>query len=206
MTTTKLKLVAPALVLALALTACGSSGGHDMGSEPVPAVSTPATPSASSTPATGPHNEADVTFATVMIPHHAQAIEIANMMLIKSVIDPDVSSLAQRIKAAQEPEISQMRGWLAGWGASPSSSMADHGHGGDDGMLGQGDMDALEAADGTEATTLFLNGMVKHHEGAIAMAETELTEGVNPEAKRLAQTIIDAQRAEIDEMKQLAGG
>ncbi|MCW2804395.1 MAG: uncharacterized protein JWN06_2612 [Propionibacteriaceae bacterium] len=206
MTAAKLKFVAPALVLAVAQTACGCSGGHDTGSEPVPAVSTPAPPSAASTSATGPHNEADVTFATMMIPHHAQAIEIANLMLIKSVIDPDVSSLAQRIKAAQEPEISQLRGWLAGWGASQSSPTGDHGHGGDDGMLGQGDLDALEAADGTEATRLFLKDMVKHHEGAIAMAETELTEGVNPAAKRLAQTIIDTQRAEIDEMKQLPGG
>ena len=129
MTMTKMKLVPPALVLGLSLTlaACGSSGGHDMGSMSTPAASSPATSGspatssspatsgASATPATGPHNEANVMFASMMIPHHSQAVEMAEMVLAKSDIDPKVTNLAQRIKGAQGPEIAQMRGgWLVG--------------------------------------------------------------------------------------------
>jgi len=62
---------------------------------------------------------------------------------------------------------------------------------------------ALALPMGAETSKLFLNGMIKHHMGAITMAETELKEGANPVAKKLAQAIIDAQQAEIIEMKKL---
>jgi uncharacterized protein (DUF305 family) len=203
MTTTKKKLlIGPAVVLGvtLSLAACGSSGDHEMGSMSTPAASAPATAGSSATPAAGPHNEADVTFAKGMIPHHTQAVEMAEMVLTKKDVDPKVTDLAKRIKEAQAPEISQMNGWLAGWGESAGSGMD---HGGDDGMMDQADMDALKAADGAEASKLFLAGMIKHHQGAVAMAQTELAEGTNPDAKKLAQAIIDAQNAEIEEMKKL---
>jgi uncharacterized protein (DUF305 family) len=72
-------------------------------------------------------------------------------------------------------------------------------------MLSQAEIDALKDATGAEATRLFLDGMIRHHMGAIAMAETELKDGTNPDAKKLAQAIIDTQEAEIIEMKNLAG-
>jgi len=129
---------------------------------------------------------------------------MAEMVLAKKDIDPKVSDLAERIKAAQAPEISTMRGWLAGWGENPSPAMGGHsGHGGGGGMMDQADMDALRAANGAEATKLFLSGMVEHHQGAVAMAKTELADGENPDAKKLAQAVMDTQTAEIEEMKKL---
>ena len=69
----------------------------------------------------------------------------------------------------------------------------------------EADLDARQAADGSKATTLFLNGVFEHHTGAITMAKTELEQGANPDAKELAQAIIEAQQAEIAQMKQLRG-
>jgi uncharacterized protein (DUF305 family) len=192
------------LAAALLLAGCGSSMDHEgMGSSP---SSTAPAPSASGTAPASMHNEADVMFATMMIPHHAQAIEMSDMLLAKDGIDPKVRDLAERIKAAQGPEIAQMRDWLSSWGENPSP--AGGGHGGHDGggMMGQAEMDALEKASGAEARDLFLSGMIKHHEGAVVMAETELRDGANADAKRLAQAIIDAQNQEIEEMKALLRG
>ena len=80
-------------------------------------------------------------------------------------------------------------------------SMGGMDHGAGDGMMSEADMDALRAADGAKATTLFLNGMIEHHAGAITMAE--LQQGSNPDTKRLAQVIIDARQTEISQMKKL---
>lgn len=102
-----------------------------------------------------------------------------------------------------------MSGWLAAWGANPSPSSMDGGMGGvdhgGDGMMTQADMDALDKATGAQAAELFLTGMVKHHQGAVTMAQTELDQGQNPDAKTLAQNIITSQKAEIAEMNQLLG-
>lgn len=206
----KIQLFVPAAMIAVSglLAGCGSGSGHDMGSMATPASSAPAT-SSSVTSAAGARNNADVMFTTGMIPHHLQAVEMSDVLLAKDEVDPKVRDLASRIKASQAPEIAQMRGWLAGWGQNPSPSTGrDHaGHGGDDsGMMSQADMDALKRAAGPQATKLFLTGMIKHHQGAVAMAETELVEGQNPAAKALAQEIITAQNAEITEMTTLLDG
>ncbi|HET9873663.1 MAG TPA: DUF305 domain-containing protein [Propionibacteriaceae bacterium] len=202
--TTMRRLVGPALVLGLSLTlaACASVGGHDVGTEAAPAAtSSAAVPSASATPSSGPRNEADVMFATMMIPHHAQAIEMAKLVQSDPGVDPKVAALAQRIQDAQSPEIAQMKGWLASWGEdSDGSSMSHEGHGAGGGMMSEEDLDALEAADGAEATKLFLEGMIEHHQGAVEMAKTQIAKGANPDAKRRAQAIVDAQNAEIVQM------
>ena len=92
-------------------------------------------------------------FTSMMIPHHNQAIEMSDLLLAKNDIDPKVSALAQRIKAAQGPEVAQMSGWLNGWGEDPSTGGMHHG--GDDGMLSQAQMNAVKTATGAEATKLF---------------------------------------------------
>ncbi len=137
-----------------------------------------------------------------MIVHHQQAIEMSDVVLAKDSIDPKVTALAIRIKEAQSPEITQLNGWLRQWGFNQDE--ADHsmmGH--DDGMMSDDDMSQLSAAQGAEASRLFLEQMIVHHEGAITMAEEELHAGVNPDALALARTIIDAQTAEIAEMRGL---
>lgn len=154
------------------------------------------------TPAGSEFNEADVMFAQMMIPHHAQAVEMSDIVLAKDGIDDQVRSLAGAIREAQAPEIETMSGWLKAWGfgAAPTA-MEGMGHG--DGMLSRAEIDALRAAQGEAADALFLKGMIAHHEGAIAMANDELRDGVNPDAKELAQAIITSQQSEIELMQGL---
>ena len=203
----RLRLIMTAAVLgvSVALTGCGTPvADHDMGAMPSPSGSSAPSASASATPAAGPHNDADVMFATKSIPQHNQAFEMSGMMLAKTDIDPQVAALARKINDAQSPEIAQLTGWLAGWGAEPGMDGMDHGNT-DDGVVTEAEMAELNSATGEEATTLFLDAMIKHHTGAIATAQTELDRGVNPDAKRLANALVDAQETEITEMEDLAG-
>ena len=148
------------------------------------------------------HNDADVMFATMMIPHHEQAIEMSDLVLAAGEVDPEVAMLAQQIKDAQGPEIETLRGWLEDWGADPSSDlMHDMDHG--DGMMSESDMDELEAAGPDEISRLYLEQMIVHHEGAIDMAQTELEEGRFPAALEMAEAIVDAQTEEIATMREL---
>lgn len=180
----------PALVgAALALTGCAAG-------------TAPATPDASASAATtATYNDADVTFAQGMIPHHEQAIAMSDVLLAKDDVDPRVVELAEAITAAQQPEIDRLHAMLEAWGADPGEGMEHGGHG--SGMMSEADMDALEAASGADASRLFLEQMIEHHEGAVAMAETEVASGVATDAIEMAQAIIDAQRAEIDQMREL---
>ena len=149
------------------------------------------------------HNDADVEFAQMMIPHHEGALEMAEMALEKAE-SPEVKDLAERIEAAQGPEIETLRQWLEEWGedAEADSDMGGMDHGGS-GMMSSEEMDELESLEGAEFDQQFLTMMKEHHEGAVEMAETELEDGEYPPALELAQQIIDAQEAEIEEMDQL---
>ena len=152
-------------------------------------------------------NDADVTFAQEMIAHHKQAIEMADMG-VSQANDPEVKQLAEDIQAAQEPEIDQMTGWLESWGENVSSDGMegmDHGDMGTDmpGMMTDDDMAALEGATGAEFDKMFLEMMIEHHEGAIAMAKTEQANGENPDAVALAEKIVADQEAEISTMQDM---
>lgn len=155
--------------------------------------------SASDAPSAGA-NDADAMFASMMIVHHQQAVEMSDIVLAKEGVDPRVVDLAERIKAAQSPEIEQLQGWLDEWGVEPDDgSGMDHG----DGMMSEDDLAALEAAAGPEASRLFLEQMIMHHEGAVEMAEAQIADGEDADAVALAQEIVDAQTAEIAEMREL---
>ena len=156
--------------------------------------------SSSSAPATADHNAADTMFTQGMIPHHAQAVEMSDMMLRKQGMDARITALATKIKAAQAPEIAQMTGWLKTWN-EPAQMASGHGMG--DGVMGDDDLKKLDAAQGTDAAKLFLAQMIAHHEGAVMMAKTESSQGKNPDALSLSKAIVTAQEAEIQEMKDL---
>ncbi|WP_306233266.1 DUF305 domain-containing protein [Agrococcus beijingensis] len=177
-----------ALVAVFALTAC-AAGTAPMGGNQ---------PNASDTASQA--NAEDQMFVAMMIPHHEQAIEMSDAVLGKEGIDPRVSDLAQRIKEAQQPEIDQMEAWLDDWGMG---SEGGHGMGHSDGMMSEADMEALEAAEGDEASRLYLEQMIEHHEGAVDMAEDAVEAGQHPDVIALAQQMADAQTAEIAEMEQL---
>lgn len=193
-----------ALSATLVLAACGS-GGDDMSTMADPTTAT-ATGSATGSAATGTKNGADVTFATMMISHHAQAIVMADMAL-KAATDAKVLALAPKIKEAQAPEITRMSGWLTGWGAPVPDTSGGHDMsnmgGQTDGMMSAQEMTDLGKATGSAFDRMWLQLMVKHHEGAVAMARTELDQGANSEGKQLAQSIIDSQTTEIAEMNSI---
>jgi uncharacterized protein (DUF305 family) len=169
---------------------------------------------ATSSAAAQAHNQADITFAQGMIPHHAQAVAMSTMAAQRAA-SPQVKDLAARIQAGQQPEIDQMSGMLRAWNASvPASDTAqggmgqmDHGaSGGMPGMMSGDQMRQLGQASGEPFDRMFLQMMIAHHQGAVTMARTELSNGQNPDARQLAQRIIDAQQREITEMQTLLGG
>lgn len=196
-----------AVTLSVVLAACGDDTSTAAGESPATAFPTAAEQ------VEGPDNEADVTFAQGMLPHHRQAVEMSKLALDRAE-DPEVLALAEEISAAQEPEIQTMTAFLEAWGAEvpeQDTSMEGMDHGGDEpmegmaGMMSPEDMSALESAEGAEFDEMFLQMMVEHHEGAVSMAEVELDEGQNPTALELAQTIVDTQESEIDRMQDLLG-
>lgn len=152
-------------------------------------------------------NDADVQFATDMIPHHAQALSMVDLTVDRE-LSPEVEALADEIRSAQSPEIEQMAAWLEKWGEPIPETSRDHaGHemGAMDmpGMASMEDMAALKNATGAEFEQMFLTMMIEHHQGAIEMAQIELDEGENAAAKDLAQDIITGQQREITTMQQL---
>jgi len=158
---------------------------------------------ASSAPTSSPvANIADEMFATMMIPHHEQAVQMAEMMLAKDGIDPQISDIAQQISDTQAPEIEVLRGWVDDWGVSAGSSQGGHDMG-DDEMLSAEALRELDAAEGASAERLFLTGMIAHHEGAIDMAEQVRQDGAHPDVADFATDVIGAQRAEIEAMNTL---
>ncbi|WP_298943423.1 DUF305 domain-containing protein [uncultured Microbacterium sp.] len=189
-----------ALALATALTLAGCAGGTESSSESIPGMDHGSSSSPSAVMAD--FNDADVMFAQMMIPHHQQAVEMADMILAKDGIDENVLTLAEEIKAAQQPEIEQLQGWLDEWGAdSDTDSMYGMDHGA--GMMSDEDMQSLDAATGADASRLFLEQMTMHHEGAITMAQDEVDNGQNADAVASAQTIVATQTAEIATMQEL---
>jgi uncharacterized protein (DUF305 family) len=154
------------------------------------------------------HNDADASFVQEMIVHHEQAIDMSQMVLDRGD-DPQVRALAERIEAAQQPEIDQMRGWLQEWD-EPEAPEDDHGSmdagDGEPTMMTEDEMEQLAGASGSELDVLFLEMMIRHHEGAVAMAETQLEQGQHPDALELARNVIDDQTAEIEEMQGLLDG
>ncbi|SCX40495.1 Uncharacterized conserved protein, DUF305 family [Klenkia marina] len=175
----------------LALAACSSGDDQPAASSSVPAHAT--------------FNTADVTFAQDMVPHHEQAVEMAKMVPDRST-NPQVLDLAQRIQAAQGPEIDTLNGWLQDWGVA--SDEEDGGHSGMDrsgmgGMMSAEDMFALQDSSGTDFDRMWLQMMLEHHTGAVGMAQTEIADGEDPDAVAMAQDIKTPQSAEITEMEQL---
>jgi uncharacterized protein (DUF305 family) len=195
-TTTRIAALSVTAVFALA--ACG--GGDGSGS----AASSPSVSAESSADA---HNEQDVAFAQGMIPHHRQAVEMAELADGRAS-SAEVGDLAARIEKAQGPEITTMTGWLKTWGEKVPGTMSGMNHSAHSGMAGMmddADLEKLGKASGKDFDTMFLTMMVEHHEGAVEMATTEKAEGEDPAATALAGDIVTAQTAEISEMKKLLG-
>ena len=141
-------------------------------------------------------SSSEIDFLTMMIPHHEQAIEMSELALTRSD-DDEVLQLAEQIKNAQGPEISQMRSLLQEFGIEENpSSHAAHMHG----MLTDNEMRELETANGSAFDRLFLTGMIKHHEGAIDMVALV---GDSQRLSSLGEAIFTAQNDEITKMQEM---
>ncbi|MEU0579787.1 DUF305 domain-containing protein [Streptomyces griseoincarnatus] len=205
--------VAASGVTALVLAGCGGSGddtgsaGHGGHQATGSASAAPSAPASQ-----GQHNAADVTFAKGMIPHHRQAVEMADLAPDRAR-SAEVKKLAAEIKKAQAPEIEKLSGWLTSWGETvPAEGTMDHsmhggvgGTGSMDGMMSAAEMTALQNASGQAFDTAFMEMMIKHHEGAVEMAKTEQSDGAHTPARKMAVDIIASQSAEIEQMRKLLG-
>ena len=200
---TRAALILAAPALALALSSCGG----DQSSAPGAAAGT-ASPGASGSSAAAlavGFNQQDTTFASNMIQHHGQAVQMADLVASRST-DQKVIDLAAKIKAAQSPEIATMNSWLKSWGMPEVEDMSGMDMGGSmPGMMSAADLADLAAAKGAEFDRMFLTMMVAHHEGAITMAKEQVTKGKNADAKALAGKVVADQSAEIAQIRGMLG-
>jgi len=185
-----------AFAVILGVTACGSDESTSTTQAPAGAGSAAST-----------FNDADVEFAQGMIPHHEQAIEMADIALDPAIgAGPELLDLATRIKGGQDPEIELMTGWLTAWGQPVQMDMSDgHDMSSMEGMMTAEEMDGLGMMTGADFDTMWMEMMIAHHNGAISMAETVKSDGSNADVLALADEVITAQQGEIAEMQALLG-
>jgi uncharacterized protein (DUF305 family) len=195
----KIRLTALAAFAAGATLLSGCGNSTDTGSQPLATATS--------------HNAADITFATQMIPHHEQAIVMADLAATQAS-NTEVKSFAQDIKAAQNPEIATMISWLKSWGqpvpmpsmtamaGMASASGMNHSTTGA-GMMGDVDMAMLSNASGASFDREWVTMMIAHHQGAVTMSQIELATGQDSNAKALARSIISSQTAQIHQFEVL---
>ncbi|MFF1835988.1 DUF305 domain-containing protein [Streptomyces sp. NPDC058231] len=146
-------------------------------------------------------NSADFRYVQRMIQHHTQAVELTALVPSRSA-SSRVKRLAERIAAAQGPEIGAMEGWLEHHDGEKRET--GHDHSGMPGMATPSQLKHLRAAHGTAFDELFLKLMITHHRGAITMATEALSEGNNVQVEEMADDVVAQQTAEIDRMRSLS--
>ncbi|MDV9190651.1 DUF305 domain-containing protein [Streptomyces sp. SR27] len=145
-------------------------------------------------------NGADFRYAQMMIVHHRQALTMTALAPDRAG-SPQVKKVAERIAAAQKPEIGAMEGWLKTNGGPREQT--GHDHHSMPGMATEAQLKELGAAKGKAFDTLFLKLMITHHEGAVTMAAEVLTEGNNVLVEEMANDVIAQQTSEINRMRSL---
>lgn len=219
-----LRLSAPLLAVALAtsLTAC-SADGPEAAAVPLPEPSVtftadvpvlvPGAPGESpavvapgeqgTLPNADLYSAEDVEFVTAMVPHHAQALEMAELAPDRAR-DRRVKVMAERIAAGQGPEIDVMQAWLEAHDLPKADPDAEHDDHGMLGMVTGEQMTQLIAADGEDFDRLFLTRMIAHHQGALAMAN-RLGQGTHPIVMDMAKDVAATQSVEISRMQEVLG-
>jgi uncharacterized protein (DUF305 family) len=150
------------------------------------------------------HNAADVTFAVDMIPHHQQAVEMS-AMVPSHTTNRDLIHLAKHISVDQQAQIETLRGLLGQWGEQAALHQPGHGGVSMDGMVDAATMARLPSLTGTPFDVLWLQSMIHHHQGAVAMAMPEIEHGENPKAVKMARIIVEWQQLEIGRMNAMLG-
>lgn len=170
--------------------ACSPSTGHMSTSQGTLATAVPTSV-----------NEVDMHFIAMMTPHHEQAVQMSDIVLAAQDVSPQTKDIAQRIKDGQQTEIDQMLEWADQWGMS--SMMSGHSMHVANGILTADQLATLESLTGPEVERVFLEQMIYHHEGAMAMTQGEVDGGGFTELTELAQYMIEVQSAEVIEMNRL---
>lgn len=192
--------------LVLLLAACSGSSMSGMGMSPGQSMSP--TPGAAPSAA----RAADIAFAQQMIPHHEQAVQMADIALDRPV-SAQITTLAKQIKASKGREVAAMRSWLQQWGASETmSGTSDGSMGGMDmgamptsGMMSDTDMAKLRQASGRSFEQMWLKMMIACYRGAGAVAKQALSSTTDPKVSKLAQEIA-ADTAQVAGMQRLLAG
>ncbi|PPK67362.1 DUF305 domain-containing protein [Actinokineospora auranticolor] len=154
-----------------------------------------------------PPNAADFGYAENMINHHQQAVDMTALAETRAQ-DASVKGLAARIGDTQEPEIGAMNAWLERNGkprVDPHHSAHAGHHAAMPGMATPEQMDQLRAATGADFDKLFLQLMIRHHEGAIAMANGVQQDGIDVRVQEMADNIVAEQSDEIRRMRTMLG-
>jgi len=189
---------AVALSLAATLGACGDDSGS--GDQAGGATAAPSASESAAMSMPADVNDQDSSFASDMIVHHRQAIEMAELASSRAS-SSEVKELAARIAAAQAPEIKTLSGWLTSWGMKPPGDSQGMDHRSMPGMMSQAEMSEMSGMTGAGFDEMFLTMMIEHHEGALSMAEAEQSTGKNAEVKAFADKVIADQTAEIAKMQ-----
>ena len=148
----------------------------------------------------------EVTFARDMIAHHEQAVDMA-LRLRDRTSDAELRQIARDIVLTQTSQMGRMQGWLALWGVplagreAPMAGMRDA-----MGMATPQQVQALDTMSAREAEVSFLQLMIRHHQGGVMMARDGLEMMRVPDARRLAESIVNAQLSEIEAMTALLRG
>ncbi|MFE4258453.1 DUF305 domain-containing protein [Streptomyces sp. NPDC056883] len=205
------RIVGAALTLGflLPLAGCTDGGGADGAADGRPAVIAPGKPgekartlspeqAAKELPDDTP-NAADRAYVRNMIEHHGQALTMSALAPDRASAE-GVKRLAERIAAAQKPEIGAMEGWTAR-NPAPTAAPGGHDHAAMPGMATEQQIEELTAARGPEFDRLFLTLMTAHHEGALKMTGEVLAAGNNAAVEEMANEVAATQSAEIHRMR-----
>jgi uncharacterized protein (DUF305 family) len=175
------------------LVGCGGTATSPAAAPPQPAGAAPAGSQER-------HNHDDVVFLQNMLPHHVQTGTMSDLAHTKAA-SLRVKTIALRIKAAQDQQITRIRNLLGAWGVPIPADGS--GSGQVPGMLSDQQIQQLKSSSGGDFDQLFLQLMIDHQKGAIQLSQTELAQGSDPQARRLAQDTITGQQSEINQMQKL---
>ncbi|OZM74407.1 DUF305 domain-containing protein [Amycolatopsis antarctica] len=188
-----LKIIASAVAV-LALAGCSADSGA--GTEPDGAPAAPA--------AAGPFNAADIEFATTMIPHEQQVVDMAALAGERAAA-PEVARFALRLRDGQDPVIARMSALLESWGQPAPADPGLHltGPAEASGMLTPEEMAELQGLSAEAFDSRFLELTERHHQGAIDLAAAQRTAGTSPQAREIADGVTEARQREIAEVRDL---
>ncbi|MEN3585867.1 DUF305 domain-containing protein [Streptomyces sp. ZYX-F-203] len=205
------RVVAVAALAALLLAGCEGDADTDAATSGEPAVVAPGLPGEGNRTLSAEEaresrvdddspNSADVTYARDMIVHHEQAL-VMTALVPERATSEAVTRIAERIAAAQGPEIDAMRGWLSEHGEKETEAHGHDHHAAMPGMATESQLDDLRDARGESFDRLFLRLMITHHEGALTMVADVKAQGNNVRIEEMADDVVATQTSEIGRMR-----